>query len=762
MPLERFVRHTLVVIAIVGLAGGLILDASAHVNFAKLLWELATVPVIVALIASSVRDLVAGRIGIDAIALISMIGALTLGQPLAGAVVALMYSGGMVLEEFAVARAEKSLRSLVDRAPRQAHRLSHGKIDDIPIAEVAIGDQILVRAGEVVPVDGTIVGGPAIIDESPLTGEPIPVTRSISASVYSGSINAGHAFEMTATSLAGESTYAGILRLITAAQTARAPFVRLADRFALGFLPLTTAVAVLAWLVSGDAMRSLAVFVAATPCPLILAAPVAFIAGVAQAARRGVLVKGGGALEALAHAHTVLFDKTGTLTLGGARLLSVEVAPGENADDVLGLCASLEQASHHVVAEVIVKAAMERRLRLRAPTDIRETLGSGLHGIIDGRRVSAGSPELIFSGISAEGWASRATRRAAWRSALVIFVAVDSRPIGAILLADELRPETPRAVRLLREAGVKKIMMITGDREAPAQTIGAALDLDGVLAERAPSDKLDAVRVEQRLNRTVMIGDGINDAPALAAADVGIALGARGATASSEAADVVILADRLDRVGEAVSIAQRAHRIALESIVVGMGLSSVAMLAATIGWLGPVPAAIAQEVIDVIVIINALRALRSRQRRIRKPISAELGRGLHDDHIALNRILDQLRTIADALDDADPANAAVLIGEAERLVRHHIVAHERDDEGNVYPKLTKILSDRTGLSAMSRAHREILHLGRLLERLTGELPREVIDHYLIRDAQRIIEAIEQIVRIHSAQEEDIYDAVSTA
>ena len=349
--------------------------------------------------------------------------------------------------------------------------------------------------------------------------------------------------------------------------------------------------------------------VAATPCPLILAAPVAFIAGVAQAARRGILVKGGGPLEALARAHTVLFDKTGTLTVGGARLLSVEVAPGESADEVLMLGASLEQASHHVLANAIVEAAVARGLRLKVPEQVRESMGAGLHGVIDGRQVSAGSRDMIYAGERRREWASRAIRRASWRSALIVFVAVEGRPIGALLLADELRSDTPRAIRLLREAGIARMVMVTGDRAAAAHAIGAALDLDAVLADRVPSDKVDAVRSEQRLHPTIMVGDGINDAPALASADVGIALGARGASASSEAADVVILADRLDRVGEAIVIAQRARRIAVESIVAGMGLSMLAMLAATLGWLTPVPAAIVQEVIDVAVILNALRAL---------------------------------------------------------------------------------------------------------------------------------------------------------
>jgi hypothetical protein len=301
--------------------------------------------------------------------------------------------------------------------------------------------------------------------------------------------------------------------------------------------------------------------------------------------------------------------------------------------------------------------------------------------------------------------------------------------------------------------------MITGDRAAAAQTIAAALDLDLVLADRVPSDKVDAVRSEQRLNPTVMVGDGINDAPALAAADVGIAMGARGASASSEAADVVILADRLDRVGEAIVIAQRARRIALESIIAGMSLSLLAMLAASVGWLAPVGAALIQEVIDVAVILNALRALCSGTHRVRHQIPVAVGRELHQDHVQLGHGLDRLRSIADALDDAEPDRATALVTEANAIVQRDVVAHEREDEGSVYPKIARALAHDHGLSAMSRAHREILHLARLLARLVEDLPLEKIDRYLIRDAQRVIEAIEALVRIHIAQEDDIYEAV---
>jgi heavy metal translocating P-type ATPase len=756
---ERVLRRALAAGAIIGLLAGIAARVAGHPTAAGALWTLATITVVVGLAVSIVRDLSAGRLGVDVIALLSMVSALALGEPLAGAVVALMYAGGNVLEGFAVARAERDLRLLVDRSPRVAHRRRDRRIEDVSIEDVAVGDNILVRAGEVIPVDG-LVDGPATIDESAITGEPIPVSKQKGASVCSGSLNAGDAFEMTASSVAGESTYAGIVRLVTSAQTARAPFVRLADRYALLFLPVTLVVAGVAWFISGDILRSLAVLVAATPCPLILAAPVAFIAGVAQSARRGILVKGGGALEALARAHTVLFDKTGTLTVGGARLLSIEVAPaGGSVDAVLQLGASLEQASHHVVAKAIVAAAAARGLQLKVPEKVRESPGSGVQGLIDGKRISVGSPDMIIAHRHVNEWTLRVLRRASWRSALVVFVAVEEQPIGALLLADELRAETPHAIRLLRGAGVRRLVMVTGDRADAAQTIGAALDLDSVLADRVPSDKVDAVRAEQRLHPTIMVGDGINDAPALAAADAGIAMGAGGATASSEAADVVILANRIDRVAEAIVIAQRARRIALQSIAVGMGLSLVAMLAASFGWLLPVPAALIQEAIDVVVILNALRAAAPAAGRRRRTISAAAGRELRHNHVALGHSLDRLRSIADALDDSASQAALALISEANDVVQQQVVNHERDDEGSVYPTLAAVLRDDVGLSAMSRAHREILHLARLLARLAEDVKSETADRYFVRDAQRMIESIEALVRIHTAQEEDIYDAV---
>ena len=683
---ERMFRRALIAIALGGLVSGAVAWANGLSDVANWCWAAGTLPVVIGLLISMIRDFLAGRMGVDSVAFVSMSGALVLGQNLAGIVIAIMYAGGNLLEDIAVARAERDLRSLIDRAPRIAHRRADLAIEDVPIEQVAVGDDILVRAGEVVPVDGLITSQLAMIDEAALTGEPIPVSRQAGELARSGSLNAGDTFEIRASALASESTYAGIVRMVSAAQTAKSPFIRMADRYALLLLPITLAIAGGAWFFSNDPVRGLAVLVAATPCPLILAAPVAFIAGVARAAKRGILIKGSGPLEALARTHTVMFDKTGTLTVGGARLVAIEVAPGQSADEVLRLAGSLEQASHHVVAAAIVEAAIAKGLKLTIPSEVRETMGSGLEGVIDGQTVRVGSYQMVYGARTSETWAARALRRATWRSALSVFVAVGGRTIGAVLLADELRRETPRAVQSLRTAGVARIVMVTGDRADAAETIGAALDLDAVLAEREPADKVDAVATEQRQSPTVMVGDGINDAPALAAANVGIAMGARGASASSEAADVVILVDRLDRVSDAVAIARRTRGIALQSILCGMALSGLAMCFAAVGLLPPIAGALTQEAIDVAVILNALRALTSGHKFDRQKMPATAATTLRQDHKRMEPTLDRLREIADGLDAAEGAGAVTLISEADDIVSRQIVEHERDDERAVYPQ----------------------------------------------------------------------------
>ncbi len=754
---ERILHQALIAIALIALAAGAIFWTRGDHGFAQRAWAAGSIPVALGLLVSIVRDLLAGRAGVDVIALLSMTGALLLEENLAAIVVAVMYAGGTMLEDFAVSRAERDLKALVDRAPRVAHRTNLDEVKDVPVSEIAVGDTLLVRAGEVVPVDGVLSDPDAILDEAALSGEPIPVGKHRGEAIRSGAVNAGQTFTMEATATETESTYAGIVRMATAAQTAKSPAIRLADRFALLLLPVAVGLAGVAWAIAGDPVRALAVLVAATPCPLILAAPVAYIAGVARAARQGVLMKGGAALEALAQTRTVIFDKTGTLTVGGARLIEIETAPGWSADEALRLAASVEQASQHVVAAAIVAAARERRLPTGAASDVREAMGSGVAGVVEGRRVRAGSHAFVFDSPPKSPWSRRTLRRASLHSALTVFVAVDGTPAGAILLADELRREAPRAVQSLRACGVSRIIMVTGDRAETAEAIGAALDLDAVLSERDPADKVEAVSVEQALNPTLMVGDGINDAPALAAAHVGVAMGARGASASSEAADVVVLVDRLDRVSEAVRIARRTQGIAFQSMAVGMALSGLAMIAAALGWLAPVEGALTQEAIDVAVILNALRALGSGRGWRRRSMAARDAEALRDEHRGVEKSLDRLRDIVDALEDASASDGASMIREANAIVADTIVSHEKADKTLVYPRLRRSLSSGYGLAAMSRVHRELLHLAHLLSRLCEGLSDPDVDSLLLRDGQRIIESIETIARIHNAQEEDIYE-----
>jgi soluble P-type ATPase len=405
----------------------------------------------------------------------------------------------------------------------------------------------------------------------------------------------------------------------------------------------------------------------------------------------------------------------------------------------------------------MVAAARERQLSIGAASDVREAMGSGVVGDVEGHRVRAGSHSFVFDSPPASPWSRRTLRRASLHSALTIFVAVDGTPAGAILLADELRREAPRAIHSLRASGVSRIIMVTGDRAETAEAIGAALDLDSVLSERDPADKVEAVSVEQALSPTLMVGDGINDAPALAAAHVGAAMGARGASASSEAADVVILVDRVDRVSEAVRIARRTHGIAFQSMAARMAMSGVAMIAAALGWLAPVEGALTQEAIDVAVILNALRALSSGRSWRRRSMALGEAEALREEHRGVEKSLDRLRDIANALEDASASDGAAMIREANAIVADTIVAHEKADEALVYPRLRRSLSSGYGLAAMSRVHRELLHLAQLLSRLSQGLSEGDVDSLLLRDGQRIIESIETIARIHNAQEEDIYE-----
>ncbi len=576
-------------------------------------WAATVAVMLVPLTVSIARALARGRVGVDAIALIAMAGALAIGQYLAGAVIALMLSGGNALEAMASRRARQELTALLERMPTIAHRRSGSGWEEIPVERLAVGDVVLVRSGELVPVDGAMQSAEAVLDESALTGEPLPVTHVRGAIVQSGAANAGAAFELQATHLASESAYANIVRLVRAAETQRAPFVRLADRYAAIFLPVTLAIAAAAWVASGDAVRAVAVLVVATPCPLILAAPIAIISGVSRAARLGVIVKGGAAIERLGDARTVLLDKTGTLTLGAPAVQEVVPVDGHSKEEVLRLAASVDQLSAHVLAEALVHDAERRGLRLAEPADAIEQPGQGMEGVVDGRRVAVGSSAWLRSrGYDVEA-ADRIRGDADDAGLAKVLVGVDGRLAGVVVMADRLRDDARELAGKLREVGIRRVAMVTGDRRSVAERIAEETGVDRLYAEQSPEDKLDIVRKmrsDPELAPVVMVGDGVNDAPALALADVGIAMSGPGATVSSETADAVITVDRIDRVATAVSIGRRALGIARQSVVFGIGLSGIAMGFAAFGYIPPVGGALLQEGIDVAVIANALRALR--------------------------------------------------------------------------------------------------------------------------------------------------------
>jgi heavy metal translocating P-type ATPase len=610
----------LALLTLAGLVAGGVARLAGAPAAARAVWALTTAVMLVPLSVGVAKSLLRRKLGVDVIALLAMAGSLAIGQYLAGAVVALMLAGGQALEEVAGARARSELSALLGRVPRAAFRYQDGALAGIAVEEIRPGDRLLIKPGEVLPVDGVVAGAgeAAVLDESALTGESRPVERREGDAVRSGTVNAGGPFDLRALATAAESTYAGIVRLVEAAQASKAPFVRLADRYSLVFLPLTLAVAAAAWTASGSSLRALAVLVVATPCPLILAAPVALIAGVSACARRGVIVKGGGALEALAVGRVLLLDKTGTLTTGVPELAAIEVFGPVGAAELLRLAASLDQVSPHVFAALLVRAAGERGSPLSFPAAVEEHHGAGIRGSVDGRLVALGKLDWLVAGAPIPQPAGEVRRRAALTGASNVFVAVDGALAGALILRDPVRADTPAALRALRREGIRRVVMVTGDTAEVAATVAAAIGADQVLAERTPQEKVAAVKAERANGPTIMVGDGVNDAPALAAADLGVAMGARGATASSEAADVVITLDRLDRLGEAMAIARRARRIAIESVLAGMGLSLAAMLVAAAGYLPPVAGALAQEVIDVAVILNALRALSPGSRAARR------------------------------------------------------------------------------------------------------------------------------------------------
>jgi heavy metal translocating P-type ATPase len=608
-----------------GLLGiGLVASLAGASVAATAAWSIGTVVGLLVSLAVTGVAVLHRQPSVDVIAVLALVGTLVVAEAFAGAMITVMLATGRLLDARAEARAQRDLRLLVERAPRRARRrVGDSEVEDVALDQVQVGDRLVVAAGEIVPVDGRLLT-PAVLDESALTGEPLPVGRTAGDEVRSGLVNAGAPLDLVTTVAAAESTYAGVVRLVQSAQAGTARFVRSADRLAAWFVPLTLLVAAIAWAAAGTAERAVAVLVVATPCPLLLAAPIALMSGMSRAARIGVIVKGGRSLEQLAAGRVMLFDRTGTLTSGRPRLTDIVVAsPQETLDDevtstralrpvtpseLLRTAASLDQLSPHVLASAVVTAAARRGLQLQLPEAMREVHGYGVEGAVQGHTVRLGRANWVLAGHDAP-WARAVGRRAVLDSAIAVFVAVDGRPVGALLFSDPLRPDAARMVRAVRSAGIERVVLVTGDRVDVAERIGRHVGVDDVRADCDPAQKLEVLRQESSRAATVMVGDGINDAPALAAAGAGVALAARGATASSDAADVVLIVDRLDVLATAVRIARRCRRIALEAVAVGMGLCAAAMAAAAVGLLAPAAGAITQECIDVLAIIIALRAL---------------------------------------------------------------------------------------------------------------------------------------------------------
>jgi heavy metal translocating P-type ATPase len=715
-------------------------------------WVAATVVGLVYSTATLLQAVRRRQPSVDVIAWLALLGALLVGEAFAGAVIAVMLASGVLLEARAEARARRELSLLVSRAPRIARRHSPDGLVEVPVGEVVRGDRLLVGSGEIVPVDGRLLA-PAVLDESALTGEPLPVQRPPGEQVRSGVVNAGGPFDLVATATAEQSTYAGVVRLVEQAQAASAPFVRTADRFAVAFVPLTLLLAGGAWAATGEAVRAVAVLVVATPCPLLLAAPIAIMSGLSQAARAGVIVKGGSALERLAAGRVLLFDKTGTLTAGRPVLTDVITAGGGvDADELLRLAASLDQVSAHVLAGAIVAAARERGLALTPPGQVEEEHGYGVAGTVGHHRVALGTAAWTV-GQPVPAWVRQAQRRAALDGSLTVFAAVDGVPAGALLFEDPVRPDAPRMIRALRAAGIGRVVLVTGDRAETAETVGRIVGVDTVHAERDPADKLAIVQAEQATAATVMAGDGINDAPALAAAGVGVALAARGATASSEAADVVLTVDRIDALADAILIARRAGRIARRAVLVGMGLSLAAMMVAAAGRLPPAAGALLQELIDVAAIAIALTALLPGRRHTVTMTPADLAaaRRLYAEHRAVRPVVEQIRTVADALPaaggDLRPVRALL-----ERL-ETQLLPHERAEEAELIPIMTRALGGADPIGALSRTHAEIEHQIVRLRRLLDDLAAPADAEDLV-ELRRLLYGLYAIMRLHNAQEEE--------
>lgn len=603
----RALRWPLVAAAV--LLAGWAARVMAGPEVALVVWMAGLVTCAAPVVLDTLRAARRGRFATDIVATLAIVGAILLATPIAGLVVVLMLRGGEALERYAEGKASEAVRALEEAAPRRAHRVKGENVVDIDASLVEAGDHLLVRPGELIPCDGVVLDGDSEIDTSALTGEPLPVPATRDSAVMSGSLNGSGVLRLRATARASESQYARIVELVRTAQSHKAPLQRMADRAAVWFTPITLAVCGITLAMTHDWMRVLSVLVVATPCPLILATPVAFVGGINRAARRHVIIRNGAALETLSRVSAVLLDKTGTITLGEPQLSRLRVLDGWTEEELLHLAASIEQGSSHQIARTVVRAAQSRGIALSPASQQREDAGHGVSGMVGGRSVRLGSRGYVIP--HAASSPANLDAIESGPALLRTYVAVDGSLAGAIEYDEMLRDDLRALLGGLERAGIQRVALLSGDRLANVRALAARAGITDVRADLLPGDKATIVAAIQREGYTVMmVGDGTNDAPALAAADVGVALGGHGGGVTAEAADVILLRDSLQSAADALTIGRDTTRIAKQSIGVGLGLSGLAMLWAAAGGIAPVTGAVLQEAIDIAVIVNALRTIR--------------------------------------------------------------------------------------------------------------------------------------------------------
>ena len=574
-------------------------------NFSHWLIAIWTIFIGILLFANMLKTLRSGKYGVDILAITAIIACLAVGQFWAALIIALMLTGGETLEDFAAHRARRELSELLKRAPQTAHLIKENKIIEVGIEKVSINDVVLIKPHEIVPVDGILMDEIAEFDESSLTGESLPVEKKADDKIMSGSLNGSEAVKIRASATAENSQYEQIIKLVRDAENQPAPFVRLADKYAVPFTIISYLIAGLAWSLSGEPARFAEVLVVASPCPLILAAPIALISGMSRASRHGIIVKSGATLEKMSAANVFAFDKTGTLTHGDVVVSEIISTSKLSESEILSLSASAEINSSHVLATSLVKYARQQKTKIQSAKNVREIVGDGIFATINKRKIIIGRSEFLK-----KNKIKNFDNYDESQSSTAIYLAVDNELAGVIYFADELRKESKNTLKKLRNFGVKNIIMLTGDRRKIAEKIANSVGADRFYAELLPADKVKIVRRFARDKNDVVafVGDGINDAPVLAAADIGIAMGARGNTAASESADAVIMLDDLSRVSLFKQIAQRSIKVALQSVWSGITLCLILMIIAAFGFIPALLGAALQEVIDVVVIFNALRA----------------------------------------------------------------------------------------------------------------------------------------------------------